>query len=95
MNLCAKCKNSIVAKGESFRYKIVYCQSLQSPIKFIVEKCSGFQGKLEKSLWDIQAIGWILEVKKGRIMGFVSPQDAITRKIDREVPEVEYGEPID
>jgi hypothetical protein len=96
MSLCSKCKYSVIAKGESFKQRIVYCREFDSRVNFEVEKCSEFKGKLEKSIWDMQREAWVLEVRKGRVIGFMSPTEAREKKVGQDIPEeTPYGERID
>lgn len=84
-NLCKTCKNSLVIEGENFRNKFIKCHEAGEFIPFPVTRCSGFEEKNAVDIYDMQKIAWVLEVKKGTVMGFISP-------IDRKKKEYAVGD---
>ena len=79
--LCGSCKHSHclrTAKGKTF----IQCEMLKAPANNItepVESCSEFDEHGTMARWELEQIAWVLEVKKGKTIGFVSPAERSKR----------------
>lgn len=73
-NLCDRCIHSTVIRGENS--EVVYCSDIGGNIRGMVKECSGFEspGKVEPP-YTMRQTAWILEVKKGQVIGFQSPEE--------------------
>ncbi len=65
--LCESCKNSTIINGRSF------CHQVQRYVEYPVTQCSGHETLNHMDKYTASQIGWVLEVKKGKPIGFVSP----------------------
>lgn len=71
-NLCNSCQH--FAKAELQNGKtLTKCAYFDRPLNTYVRTCTGHSQKHETSLWEMKQQAWILEVKKGKKIGFVSP----------------------
>lgn len=74
--LCDTCQNSTIIKGPQQGQEAVLCSSMPSlygHIPFPIVECSGYLAKGEMQEWEAKQIGWVLEVKAGKVMGFKPP----------------------
>lgn len=71
--LCGRCSmGHVTRRGSDVR---VYCQSTETPIDRAIDTCSTFQHKGSKSRWQFEEIAWVLEVTRGKVIGFRPPKD--------------------
>lgn len=72
-SLCETCRNSIIAKDIDGRNVLNICNS-GSPIqiKSIIAECTDYRFKYSDP-WEFKESAWILEVKKGQVIGFRPP----------------------
>lgn len=56
------------------RERTVYCHTMS---KFVgpIKDCSQFREKGSMDQWEMEQKAWILEVKKTKIIGFMSPEE--------------------
>lgn len=59
----------------------VWCHNLNHAVPPI-EQCSSYTRKGEMDMWEMKAQAWILEVKKGKTIGFLSPTDAKKKNME-------------
>lgn len=69
--LCHKCQHSTIVTLKSGS-TIYYCSDFSVRLSSPAVECSSFQEE-GKSKWEMERIAWILEVKKGKVVGFVAP----------------------
>lgn len=72
---CLTCKSSIVVKGQRVDDEIVHCKMLDKQITFKVSACSRWSGRNELEMWQMEAIAHVLVSKKGKIIGFKTPDE--------------------
>lgn len=70
---CNTCSRSQIMDMKNDRK--VWCHSLEHYVPPI-EQCSMYTRKGEMDMWEMKEQAWILEVKKGKTIGFLSPMDA-------------------
>ena len=70
--LCSSCSQGMVVQGHG--KKLVRCNVLDALLTFPVLECSGYSpiGRMDE--WEAGKIGWILEVRGGRVIGFKPPK---------------------
>lgn len=75
VRLCDTCQHSVIVKGPQQGQEIVVC-SFESlgRLPFPVVECSMYSMKGAMSEWDAKQIGWVLEVKAGKVVGFKPPK---------------------
>lgn len=73
--LCDTCTYSHIIKGPQQGQEEVYCSNRSSriPLPFPVVECSYYSLKGSMDEYDVKQIGWILEVKAGKVLGFKPP----------------------
>lgn len=69
---CQTCDYSQIMDTE--RERTVYCHNMS---KFVgpLRECSAFRAQDSMDKWEMEQKAWILEVKKTKIIGFMSPED--------------------
>lgn len=73
--LCKQCEHSVCRTFDN-NHEDVECTVFKSKsLRRPVIECSTFLAKGSQSLWDMEQKAWVLEVKKGRPMGFKRPGD--------------------
>lgn len=74
--LCDSCERGFIAKGPQQGQEIVVCYAVQegTRLRFPVVECSGYTPKGQMSDWTAKQIGWVLEVKAGKVLGFKPPK---------------------
>lgn len=75
--LCDSCERGMIAKGPQQGQEIVICYAIGeggTRVKFPVVECSGYTPNGQMSEYTAKSIGWVLEVKAGKVMGFKPPQ---------------------
>lgn len=74
--LCQSCRYSQIIKGPQQYQERTFCgvsgESKQVPFPVVI--CSSYLSKGEMNEWEAKAIGWVLEVKKGQVVGFRPPR---------------------
>ncbi len=79
--LCSTCSNGTVIRGDTRIY--TSCSIIRKPIEFPVKDCTGFYHTSLPSLYEMKEIAWPLATdKKGRRVGFMSPQEFDRRRED-------------
>jgi hypothetical protein len=75
--LCDSCRNSVIMKGGGQGQEVVYCHAVVpgAVVPFKVVECSRYQDKNEMTKREIEMIGWVIEVKNGKVMGFKQPKE--------------------
>jgi len=73
--LCGKCKHSTIISSET-EIKMIHCSEIgaRNKIKFLVINCNGFEDRRFKDEYEFDDIGWVLEVKGKKIIGFKPPK---------------------
>lgn len=74
--LCGRCDHSQVIRGDRLKDHTVLC-NWQHPalnITRLVRRCSLFEAKNSISKSEMEKIGWVLEVKGGKVIGFKPPK---------------------
>lgn len=76
--LCDSCTSSIIMEGPQQGQEKVYCGRVNdfgtTEIKFPVVKCNRYTSMNEMSDWEAKQIGWVIEVKAGKFIGFKPPK---------------------
>jgi hypothetical protein len=74
--LCDGCRYGQITKGPGQGDEIVICRRNDPSrlMNFPVVECSGYSKLGEMDEWDAKQIGWVLEVKKGVVIGFKPPK---------------------
>lgn len=75
-SLCFGCRNGQVVKGLQASDLSIRCMAAYEQVIYIrkpVAECSEFSERTGQTRKEMEKIGWILETKKGRPIGFVSP----------------------
>lgn len=80
--LCVTCTHGQVTTIKNGKV-INYCHSIGQSIPGPVMECTGYEQD-GKTSYDYEKMGWVLEVKKGKMMGFISPQEAKKKGVDYE-----------
>lgn len=93
--LCDNCTSSTIIKCDNGVEKI-FCHSMPEgsgshQIKDIVVECSSFRKRGELSIHAMEEMGWILETKKGQIIGFVNPIEFKKKNPDSPIVPNKYG----
>jgi hypothetical protein len=85
--LCEKCNSSFITEDENGNVS-VQCSNWKvtggENNKFITKKivkCNGFVEANKISYHEMSKIAWIIETKKGKPIGFISPQEAKEKKL--------------
>jgi len=75
-SLCKSCMWGLVAEGQSSNELVQICQkSLNNNIfmAFPVYECTGYFRTAQVDLKNMEKIAWILTIKGGRPVGFITP----------------------
>lgn len=75
LDLCATCRYGHKIQGAQQSQRVVLC-SAHAPgvrIPFPVVDCNKYIGVKELAKWEAEDMGWLLEVKSGQVVGFMSP----------------------
>ena len=75
--LCGTCRNAIIRTDLAGEQE-VWCEAaFQNPmlIRKPIGDCSHHDFKFIMQKYEMEQKAWILEVKKGKIVGFVRPED--------------------
>ena len=80
-SLCESCQNATIVKGQTLDEEIVLCSEMNyKPVRFKVTECSDYEKHNTMKLWQMVQMAWPLATKKGKIIGFMSPEEARRRK---------------
>ena len=81
--MCSKCRNSQIIEGNNIKQTIVLCHYYdRMVVPFEVKECNRYSSVLEKDEYELGKIAWILEVKKGKPVGFISPDEVKKKNSD-------------
>jgi hypothetical protein len=74
--LCATCNSGMVREGDRFTEAEIFCSVSRTAgrVPFLVRACSDYTAKNAPDKWEMEQIAWVLEVKKGRVIGFRPPK---------------------
>lgn len=72
--LCDSCERSQIMKGCQQGQEIVWCHSLDKYLPFPISDCTSYSRKGEMSEYEAKEIGWVLESKAGKVVGFKPPK---------------------
>jgi hypothetical protein len=72
--LCGRCENGQVMRSE-FGHEETWCFNSHPArtIRFPVTSCNEYRREGEMTEYDAKQIGWVLEVKAGKVIGFKPP----------------------
>jgi len=75
--LCDSCKYGNIINGSNGQ-EIVLCSRMgdgiyREALPFKVVECTMYKNNLHKELYELEEVGWVLEVKKGEVIGFRKP----------------------
>lgn len=75
VRLCDTCVHSRIIKGPQQYQEEVHCHEGGHPSRIIfpVVECNMYKRMGELDEWDAKQIGWVLEVKAGKVLGFKPP----------------------
>lgn len=74
IDLCRSCSYATIAEGVAGTQQVKQCTQL-GRVPFPVTSCSQWEDKSATALWDLQQIAWVIEIKGGRPIGFLSPAE--------------------
>lgn len=77
-SLCFDCTKAHVFRGHGVSSLRVRCQAAyEDPIeiKDVITTCSDHQSRNSQDLHELKKIGYVLETRKGKPIGFVSPAE--------------------
>lgn len=70
--LCGKCRSGqVMVRGSEVK---VHCSTLGKFIPRALDVCSEFAHKGSPHRWEFEETAWILEVNKGKVIGFKPPK---------------------
>ena len=75
--LCDTCLHSNIMKGPQQGQEVVICGAIGTiPIRidFPVVVCKDYEQIGQLTEWEAKRIGWVLEVKGGKVLGFKPPK---------------------
>lgn len=74
--LCDMCRYARILKGPQQGHERVLCTAGVDSVEltFPVVQCNTYCEIGAMSDWEAKQIGWVLEVKAGRVMGFKPPE---------------------
>lgn len=75
--LCGTCAMAHIREGDRFSETVIQCSESgrSGRVTFLVRSCSDYARRNDLDKYDMEKIAWILEVKKGRFIGFRPPKD--------------------
>lgn len=74
VRLCNNCIHAQIVKGPQQGQELVYCNGIQKYMAFPVVECNAHAPLGEMQEWEAKRIGWVLEVKAGKVIGFKPPK---------------------
>jgi hypothetical protein len=73
--LCQSCKESQIIVDHMGRSRVICHEGMQPrEMRMPVARCSRYSQEGRMADWEAEKIGWVLEVKKGVIIGFRKPE---------------------
>jgi hypothetical protein len=88
LGLCALCAHAEIVSGDTEMQRAVGCTNLvratQRQIRWPVRSCSGYEERGKPSQFELERIAWILEVKRGKRIGFASPLERRRKKMEAD-----------
>jgi hypothetical protein len=73
--LCGTCRSAHIRDGDRFADTQIFCNEMPGErVRFLVRSCSEYARKNEQDRYEMEQIAWVLEVKKGRVIGFRPPK---------------------
>lgn len=75
--LCDSCRCAMIIKGSQQGQEVLWCSQLGlhgSIVPFRVVECNEYDSKTSMSKYEMEKIGWVMEVKNGKHLGFKPPQ---------------------
>lgn len=79
---CNTCERAQIMDLKNSRH--VWCHSLEQYVP-PVEQCSSYARKGEMDMWEMKEQAWVLEVKKGKTIGFQSPAERRKHNMEPDV----------
>ena len=84
-NLCATCRHgTVIDFSAETAPDIVHCSQISERIRFPVYKCTDYDHKLSKDLWELKEEAWIIDTNsRSKFLGFAKPKsDRHTKLVD-------------
>jgi hypothetical protein len=84
--LCGTCRHAFITRGDGLSQHVIICERIHPApeVRFIVRTCSDYQERNKPSEYDMEKIGWVLEVKGGKVIGFRPPKKPAEDEGDRD-----------
>jgi hypothetical protein len=86
LGICALCKSGTIVEGETEGQRVFECSALGERavrlIRWPVRRCTEFEEKGSQDLYQLHQMAWILETRKGKPIGFISPLQRHERDVD-------------
>jgi hypothetical protein len=87
-SLCQSCTNCTHIKGYAPSQEIIICQAVfENPMRmtFPVYECNSYYKQTDTKLKDMEKDAWILNIKRGRVMGFITGDQFKEDNPDKEI----------
>lgn len=91
-SLCFECSNAHIIQGQAVSDLRVRCSaSWDNPIWITrpVSECNEFERRMSQNKNEMEKIAWILETRKGKILGFYSAVEHKHRARTEEIDDPE------
>lgn len=87
--LCGTCRFGHVMRGERLADHVIACANFHpvQTIRFVVQQCSDYKSTTTQTRHDMERVAWVLEVKKGKPVGFRPPQPRGASSVDDEMAD--------
>lgn len=89
--LCGSCANSTVVRfttgDDYYRCEQISFGSRGGRIPAPVSECSDYHPINTPTKFEMKEVAWVLETKKGKVIGFLSPEEAKEKGISRRILE--------
>lgn len=72
--LCGSCEHARIMTDFQDNSRVLCEENQQMLIPRPLKRCTDYQGKGTLSRWEMEKIAWTLNVKGGRILGFIPPK---------------------
>lgn len=81
--LCDTCRYSHILKGPQQGQEAVLCglvpagaviRTMAQVLPYPVVECNAYSAKGAMTAWEAKQIGWVLETKNGKVIGFTAPK---------------------
>jgi hypothetical protein len=88
-SLCVRCEHSMVLRTDGGDTQ-VYCTYYgdKTPVRAVVVQCSAYDPRGTMSRASMERIGWVLEIKDRKVIGFRQPKRSQWRSVDEFDEEV-------